>query len=164
MCAWFFWGGSVDRLDRLILQALHEDGRMPFTQIARQAGVSETTIRTRYHGLMQKGIVRTMGILDSRALGYEATAIISVSVEPGMAEKIARTIRQVPEVSYLVTTLGSYDLILEIVCRDLAHLTDVITRQIHPITGVRATETLMIAESHKHACDWSPYAESGAEA
>ena len=49
----------MDTLDKLILRALQKDGRVPFTQVARQAGVSETTIRTRYRKLVKLGIVRT---------------------------------------------------------------------------------------------------------
>lgn len=154
----------MDELDRLVIQALQVDGRTPFTQIARQAGVSETTIRTRYQKLVDRGIVRAVGIIDPNKLGYEATAMVAVSAEPGMADQIARTIAQIPEVSHLVTTLGSYDLILEIFCRDLSHLADVVTQQIQHIPGVRATETLVIAESYNLACDWSPYFKSEAEA
>jgi Lrp/AsnC family transcriptional regulator for asnA, asnC and gidA len=146
----------MDELDQQILRALQENGRVPFTQIARRSGVSETTIRTRYHSLVRQGIVHTVGIIDPHALGYEATAIVTVSVEPGMADPIARTMAQIPEVSRLVRTLGSYDLILEIFCRDLSHLTNVVTRQIHPISGVRATETFMVAESYKPLGGWSP--------
>ena len=158
------WGGAVDDLDRRIIQALQADGRTPFTQIARQAGVSETTIRTRYQNLVAEGMIRVVGIIEPSALGYEATAVVAVSAEPGMANQIARTIAKVPEVSHLVTTLGSYDLILEVFCRDLSHLTDVVTGQIHQIPGVRATETLVIAESYKLACDWSPDLKSEARA
>jgi Lrp/AsnC family transcriptional regulator for asnA, asnC and gidA len=152
----------MDKLDEFILQALHVDGRTPFTQIARQAGVSETTIRTRYQRLVDQGIVRTVGIIDPSALDYEAAAMVAVSAEAGMADEIARSITLMPEVSYLVTTLGSYDLILEVLCQDLSHLTDVVTQQIQQISGVRATETLLIAESYKLACDWSPFPKSGA--
>jgi Lrp/AsnC family transcriptional regulator for asnA, asnC and gidA len=159
-----YFGGTVDELDTLIFQALQVDGRTPFTQIARQAGVSETTIRTRYQRLVDQRIVRTIGIIEPTALGFEATAIVAVSAEPGMASEIARSIARMPEVSNLVTTLGSYDLILEVFCRDLSHLTDVVTQQIQQISGVRATETLLIAESHKLACDWSPFPKSGAGA
>ena len=154
----------MDELDKLILQSLQLDGRTPFTQIARRAGVSETTIRTRYQRLIDQGIVRTVGIIDPGALDYEATAMVAVSAEPGMAEQIAKTIAQVPEVSHLVTTLGSFDLILQVFCRDLSHLTDVVTQQIQQIPGVRATETLVIAESYKLACDWSPDLESEVDA
>jgi Lrp/AsnC family transcriptional regulator for asnA, asnC and gidA len=150
-----FQGSQVDDLDRLILQTLQEDGRAPFTQIAKQANVSETTIRTRYQSLVERGIVRTVGIVDPYALGFQAPALIAVSAEPGAADRVAKAIGALPEVSYLVMTLGSFDLFVEVFCRDLPHLTDLITRQIRQIPGVRSIETLMIARSYKLTYRWS---------
>ena len=151
--------GVINDLDRLILQTLQQDGRTPFTQIARQAGVSETTIRDRYRHLVDMGIVRTVGIVDPYAMGFQAPALIGISVEPNFAEQTARTIAELPEVSYVVMTLGSFDLIVEVFCRDLPHLAELITHQIYPIPGVRKTETLMIARSYKLAYRWSPTLE-----
>jgi len=149
----------VDGLDRLILQSLQEDGRIPFTHIARRAAVSETTVRIRYRSLVEEGIVRTVGIVDPHALGFQAPAIIGVSVEPGMINQVATAVADLPEVSYLVMTLGSFDLIAEVFCRDLPHLTDFIEQEIHAIPGVRSTETLMIARSYKLTYRWSPALE-----
>jgi Lrp/AsnC family transcriptional regulator for asnA, asnC and gidA len=153
----------MDELDKLILQTLQEDGRTPFTQIARQAGVSETTIRSRYRNLVEEGIIRTVGIVDPYALGFQAPALIGVSVEPGMVDQVARMITGFPEVSYLVMTLGPFDLVIEVFCRDLPHLTHLITQQIRLIPGVRSTETLMIARSYKLTYRWSPALELEAE-
>lgn len=144
----------MDELDRLILRALQVDGRTAFTQIARQAGVSEATIRARYQKLVNREVVRPIGIIDPYQLGFEASAMVAISALPGMADGIAKIIAQLPEVSHLVTTLGTYDLILQVFCRDLSHLTDVVTQQIQQVPGVRATETLVIAESYKLPCDW----------
>jgi Lrp/AsnC family transcriptional regulator for asnA, asnC and gidA len=146
----------MDELDQLILQTLQEDGRTPFTQIAKVAGVSETTIRSRYRSLEEAGIVRTVGVVDPFALGFQAPAIIGVSVEAGKIEEVARLIQDLPEVSYLVMTLGFCDLTVEVFCRDIAHLTDFITQTIGQIPGVRSTETLMIARSYKLSYGWSP--------
>ena len=146
----------MDELDRLILQTLQADGRTPFTQIAKQTNVSETTVRTRYQSLVDKGIIRTVGIVDPYALGFQAPAIIGIAVEPSLAEQVARAIAELPEVSYLVMTLGSFDLIVEVFCRDLPHLANLITQQIHQIPGVRSTEALMIARSYKLSYRWSP--------
>ncbi len=156
-------GKTMDELDKLILQTLQEDGRTPFTRIARQAGVSETTIRSRYQNLVEEGIVRTVGIVDPYALGFQAPALIGVSVEPGTVEQVARAIAALPEVSYLVMTLGRFDLVIEVFCRDLPHLTHLVTQQIHLVPGVRATETLMIARSYKLTYRWSPALELEAE-
>lgn len=150
----------VDELDRLILQTLQEDGRVPFTQIARQAGVSEATIRARYRDLTEKGVVRTVGIVDPHALGFQAPAIIGISVEPGMVEQVARKIAALSEVSYLVMTLGRFDLIVEVFCRDLPQLTNLLVQKIQTIPGVRDTEMLMIARSYKLTYRWAPALEA----
>ena len=146
----------MDDLDTLILQTLQEDGRAPFTHIAKQAGVSETTIRTRYRNLVEEGIIRSVGIVDPYALGFQAPALIGATVEPGMVDQVARAIADIPEVSYLVMTLGSFDLIIEVFCRDLPHFTHLLTEQIRMIPGVSSTETLMIARSYKLSYRWSP--------
>lgn len=149
----------MDELDRLILQTLQEDGRTPFTQIAKQAGVSETTIRSRYRSLVDAGIVRTVGVVDPFALGFRAPAVVGVTVESDKIDQVARAIAEFPEVSYLVMTLGSFDLTVEVLCRDLSHLTELVTQHIGMIPGVRSTETLMIARSYKLSYRWSPVLE-----
>jgi Lrp/AsnC family transcriptional regulator for asnA, asnC and gidA len=153
----------MDELDQLILQTLQEDGRTPFTQIAKVAGVSETTIRSRYRSLEEAGIVRTVGVVDPFALGFQAPAIIGVSVEAGRIEEVARVIQDLPEVSYLVMTLGFCDLTVEVFCRDIAHLTDFVTQTIGQIPGVRSTETLMIARSYKLSYGWAPVLTTDSE-
>ena len=71
-------------------------------------------------------------------------------------DQVARAIAELPEVSYLVMTLGPSDLIAEVFCRDLPHLTRLITQQIYAIPGVRSAEALMIARSYKLSFRWSP--------
>jgi Lrp/AsnC family transcriptional regulator for asnA, asnC and gidA len=151
----------LDELDRLILCTLQQDGRTPFTQIAKLARVSEATIRSRYHGMVQQGIVKTVAVVDPSALGFDAPALIGVSVDTDKIDRVSRSIAAFPEVSYLVMTLGSWDLTVEVFCRDLDHLTDFITRKLGTIRGVRATETLMIARSYKLSYCWSPDEQAG---
>jgi Lrp/AsnC family transcriptional regulator, regulator for asnA, asnC and gidA len=150
----------MDEVDRLILQALQEDGRTPFTQIAKKAGVSETTIRSRYRNLVDEGVVRTVSIVDPFALDFQAPAMIGISTEPGKIEKVAKAVSELPEVSYLVLTLGAYDLLVEVYCRNLQHLTNLVTQQIQLIPGVRTTETLMVAKMYKLSYRWSPASDT----
>ena len=139
-----------------ILNALQEDGRTPFTQIAKKVGVSESTIRSRYASLVERGIVQTIAVIDPFSVGYNSPALIGISVEPGEINTVAQTLKQMPEVSYLVLTLGGYDLMIEVFCRDREHLTDLITNQIQSIENVRATETLVIGKIFKLSFFWKP--------
>ncbi len=154
----------MDELDQLILKTLQEDGRTPFTQIAKQAGVSETTIRSRYRSLEEAGIVRTVAVVDPFALGFQAPALIALTVDTKKIDQVARTVVELPEVSYLVMTLGSCDLTVEVFCRDLHHLTELVTKKIGRIPGVRSSETLMIARTFKLSYGWSPILDTAEEA
>ena len=146
----------MDDLDLLILSALQEDGRMPFTQIAKRAGVAESTIRNRYTSLVERGIIQTVSIIDPFALGYRAPALIGINVSPGEVERVAQAIKQIPEASYLVLTLGGYNLVVEVFCRDVVHLTELITNQIQAIPGIQKTETLVVGKIYKLSFFWSP--------
>ena len=100
----------MDELDLIILNALQADGRTPFTQIAKKAGVAESTIRSRYASLVEQGIVQTIAVIDPFAVGYNAPALIGISVKPGTIYSVAGSLEKLPEVSYLVLTLGAGDI------------------------------------------------------
>jgi Lrp/AsnC family transcriptional regulator for asnA, asnC and gidA len=146
----------MDELDLIILNTLQADGRTPFTQIAKKAGVAESTIRSRYASLVEQGIVQTIAVIDPFAVGYNAPALIGISVEPGMVYSVAQALEKSPEVSYLVLVLGGYDLVVEVFCRDREHLTEFITNQVQAIQGIRDTETLVIGEIFKLSFFWRP--------
>ncbi len=149
----------MDEIDLQILQALQKDGRTPFTTIAKQTGVSESTIRARYAGLVEDGIVNTVSIVDPFALGFQAPAIIAINVKPGMIDEVGSTIRKFPEVSYQVMVLGTYDMIVEVFCRDMSHLTRFISKDLQTIPGILSTQTLMVAKMFKLSYLWSPIYE-----
>jgi Lrp/AsnC family transcriptional regulator for asnA, asnC and gidA len=147
---------GMDELDLQILDALQEDGRMPFTQIAKRTGVSESTIRSRYTSLVEEGIIQVIAVIDPFACDFHAPALVGIAVEPGMIDAVAAALKQIPEVSYLVMTLGAHDLVVELFCRNTEHLTDVITGQIRTISGVRRTETWLTSRIYKLSYFWSP--------
>jgi Lrp/AsnC family transcriptional regulator, regulator for asnA, asnC and gidA len=149
----------MDEIDRLILRTLQEDGRTPFTQIAKRAGVSETTIRSRYRNLVDQGVVRTVSIVDPYALDFQAPAILGISVEPGRLGEVAEAIASLSEVSYMILVLGSYDIVAEIYCKNLPDLTELIRNQIQLISGVESTDLMMVTKVFKLSYKWSPAPE-----
>ena len=62
---------SLDHIDRHILQLLEKDGRIAFSTIAQQLGVSNTMIHQRVEKLQAKGIIPEFGPrFDEKALGF----------------------------------------------------------------------------------------------
>jgi Lrp/AsnC family transcriptional regulator for asnA, asnC and gidA len=58
------------------------------------------------------------------------------------------------EISYIILTAGSFDIILEVVCEDDEALLEVINRKIRAIPGVRRTETFMYLKLRKQSYTW----------
>jgi Lrp/AsnC family transcriptional regulator, regulator for asnA, asnC and gidA len=139
----------MDDLDFSILMQLQEDGRKPFTEIAKVLRVTEGTVRNRVAKLVADKTLRIIGLVDPHRVGFDAPALISVSVQPGMLESAVANIKKFPEVSYLLLVAGEFDLIVEVMCRDREHLTDLITQRIHQVPGVSGTHTLMILHTYE---------------
>jgi Lrp/AsnC family transcriptional regulator for asnA, asnC and gidA len=146
----------VDAVDRRIVAALQRDGRRPFTSIGRELGLSEAAVRQRVARLQAAGIMQVVAVADPMTLGYQAMAMVGISVD----EAVGR----LPEVSYLVLTAGSFDLLAEVVCEDHDHLLRLLSEDLAGIEGLRATETFMYLRLLKEAYTWSVAPGASADA
>ena len=117
-------GTNTDEIDLKIIKILNEDGRASFAQIAQTLGVSPGMIRQRYNRLVEEGIVQVVAITNPMLMGFTTMAQIGVKVNVNRLQEIADQIAAFEEVIYLVLLTGSYDLFVEVVCRDRSHLLD----------------------------------------
>ncbi|RMG97440.1 MAG: Lrp/AsnC family transcriptional regulator [Chloroflexi bacterium] len=146
----------MDELDRAILTFLQKDGRMRFTEIAKELGVSEGTVRNRVARLQAEHGLQIVGMIDPRQIGYDAPAIIGVAVQSPYLESAAAEIATWPEVSYLIMVSGEYDLMVEVMCRDREHLSEFLRERLQKVPGVQRTQTFMILHTYKMASGARP--------
>jgi Lrp/AsnC family transcriptional regulator for asnA, asnC and gidA len=145
---------KIDDTDLQIIKILTEDGRTPFAQIAKRLGVSTGMIRQRYHRLVQDGVLQVVAVTNPLLMGYTTMAHIGVKVNVNLLEEIADEIASFEEVIYLVLVTGSYDLYIEVVCRDKDHLIDFLTKKLHAVEGVKDTETFIYLRIAKETYNW----------
>lgn len=136
----------LDEIDERIVQALKEDGRMSFAEIARRLDVSPGMIRQRYFDLVENRVVQVVAVTNPTLVGYDSVALIGVRVDGSRLRDIAREIAAFKEVIYLVLCAGSFDILVEVVCRDNAHLLRFLSENLRALEGVRATETFVYLE------------------
>lgn len=146
---------KIDRIDQKIIKILNKDGRTPFAQIAKQLGVSTGMIRQRYQRLVQGGVLQIVAITNPLLMGFAIMAQIGVKADVKRLEEIADEIAQFEEVVYLVLLTGSYDLHVEVVCRDKAHLLNFLTKKLHAVSGVKEAETFMYLRIAKENYGWA---------
>ena len=141
----------MDDLDIKIINELQRDGRMPYTDIAKSLNVSEGTVRNRVARLIDEQIIHVVGMLDPTQVGFEAPAMIGISVQPPLLESVAATIAGFDEVSYLIMVSGEFDLFVEVLCRDRDHLASFLNNQIMQVHGVVRMQTFITLRTYKMA-------------
>jgi Lrp/AsnC family transcriptional regulator for asnA, asnC and gidA len=145
---------QIDEVDKRIIGALQADGRRPYSRIAAELGVSESVVRYRATRLEEAGILQVVGIADPLRIGFDRMALIGLKVRPGALNAVCAAVTAFPETSYVAAIAGSYDVIAEVICRDTAHFTELLTERLHHVDGVVSTESFLVLEIHKLAYGW----------
>jgi Lrp/AsnC family transcriptional regulator, regulator for asnA, asnC and gidA len=145
----------VDEIDRLIIEQLQTDGRMPYTKLGMQVGLSEAAVRQRVQRLTDGGVIQIVAVSDPMLLGRRRIAMIGVRAE-GDTVVLADKIAAMPDAEYVVITAGSFDIMVEAMATDEADLLR-ITNQIRTIPGVKSTETFMLLHIAKQTFNWGAH-------
>jgi len=135
--------GGLDEIDQKILEALRQDGRTPFAQIAEQLSVSPGMIRMRYNRLVEMGFLKVVAITNPLRMGYEAMAMIGIRTDGKKMLEVAEKIAEFDEVVYLIVTSGRFDILVEVFCRNHADLLRFITEKLYSFEGVRESESFL---------------------
>lgn len=146
---------ELDLVDRQIVEALQADGRRPYTRIGRDLGISESQVRQRVARLEAAGVLQVVAVTNPIALGYHMTAMLTLTVAAGHRDHVATQLQALPEVSYLVATAGSVDILCEVVCADHDHLHRFLTQTLAELDGITATQTLVYLRILKESYGWS---------
>jgi len=142
----------LDATAKRIIELLQEDGRISYAAIAKAVGLSEAAARARVQKLLDSEVMQVVAVTDPTQVGFTRQAMIGVRTE-GDPLKVGDRLAEVREVDYVVTTAGSFDLLVEVVCEDDPHLLDVI-RQIRELDGVVSSETFVYLKLNKQHYNW----------
>lgn len=143
---------KLDATAKRIIELLQEDGRISYAAIAKAVGLSEAAARARVQKLLDSEVMQVVAVTDPTQVGFTRQAMIGVRTE-GDPMKVGDRLAQVSEVDYVVTTAGSFDLLVEVVCEDDPHLLDVI-RQVRELDGVVSSETFVYLKLNKQHYNW----------
>ena len=144
---------SIDTIDELIIAELQQDGRRPYTQLAKRVGLSEAAIRQRVPRLLDTGVMQIVAVTDPMRLGFHRAAMVGIKVD-GDIRKVAEKLSTFDEVVYVVLTAGTVDLLAEVVVSDDEALLELLNDRIRRIPGVQTTETSIYLNLYKQTYQW----------
>ncbi|MFJ5000190.1 Lrp/AsnC family transcriptional regulator [Microbacterium sp. NPDC088619] len=143
----------LDDVAKTIIELLQEDGRRSYSDIGREVGLSEAAVRQRVQRLTESGVMQIVAVTDPMQLGFPRQAMIGIRVS-GDTRVVAEAIAEIAAIDYVVITVGSFDILAEVVCEDDEDLLALINDSIRPIDGVLSTETFIYAKLQKQLYNW----------
>jgi len=145
---------DLDAIDHQLLHVLREEPRLSNRQIADKLEVTEGTIRNRIRRLQQNQVVAFTAIrrLDGNTL--PSAAYIGLHVEGNRVHEVCDALVAIPEITFVATMLGRYDVLACAVTQDVQALTHLLHVQLPAIKGIRSTETSLSTTFVKHDHRW----------
>ena len=148
--------GGLDDVSMAIIKELQQDGRRAYATIGKAVGLSEAAVRQRVQKLVDAGVMQIVAVTDPMQLGFATQAMIAISVT-GDVEQVAADLEKLDEVDYIVVTAGSFDLLVEVVVEDDAHLLSLVNGRIRAIAGVTRTESFLYLKLVKQTYNWGTH-------
>lgn len=138
----------MDDLDKEILKALAEDGRVSFTELSDKLKVSHGTIHVRVNKLKESGaLLGTSARVDPKKIGFEISCFMGVKLkQSGFYPVVMERLKGLRPVNDIFFTTGTYNLLIKIAVRDVEELRDFIINELQKMDEIQSTETLLILD------------------
>ena len=136
----------MEKLDRRILSLLAKDGRMSYTDIGKETGLSTSAAQQRVRRLEQRGVIKGYrAILDPAELDLLVTAFVAIKpFDPSAADDAPQRLEKLPEVVACYSVAGEPSYLLKVQVPTMAQLEGLLAR-IRAAAGVSTHTTTVLS-------------------
>jgi Lrp/AsnC family leucine-responsive transcriptional regulator len=149
---------ALDSIDRRVLRALQQDGRVTYDVLAQQVGLSPSAVLRRVKRLEEAGIVLAyVALLAPDRVGLPLTAYLNVRLEKH-TERHKRNpmdlfrvaVQTWPEVVECAALTGEMDYLLRVVVQDMGHYSRFVMDTLLKHPSVQDCRTSFVLDRVKH--------------
>jgi len=141
----------MDNIDRAILVALQEDGRLTVTELADRVRLSLSPCHRRLRALERSGaIAGYRAHLDAVALGLTFEAVVFATMRDSNRDTLAafeNAVSEIPNIQQAQRLFGDPDYLLRVVARDLAAFQKLYDDQLATLPGVQRLSSTLVMKS-----------------
>jgi DNA-binding Lrp family transcriptional regulator len=138
-----------DAIDTRILEALIDDARASFSQIAQRTSLTTPTVSARFARMKKAGLIKKfMPILSADSVGRGVLALVTLEVDSSSAEKIAKELARLREVESVYLTTGQ-GITLKVSLDSTRRLQSFVTENLSKRRGVDVTSSQIIISTVK---------------
>lgn len=139
---------SLDRIDKKILKALQQDGRITNSELALQIGISKSACWNHTKRLMDEGYIQHVkATLNPNLLDLSVIVCVGVVLDrstPESFDLFEQAIKEIRVVSECLLLAGEFDYWLKIRVKDLKGFNRFHYRTLLALPGVRQLRTFFV--------------------
>jgi Lrp/AsnC family transcriptional regulator, leucine-responsive regulatory protein len=140
----------VEEIDRRIVALLAVDGRMSFTDLAKETGLSVSAVHQRVRRLQKRGIVRGFTArLDPEEIGLPLTAFISLKpIDPAAPDDAPERLAHLDAIEACHSVAGEESYILKVRVASPGALEELL-QQIRAAANVATRTTVVLSTPYE---------------
>lgn len=144
---------DLDLIDRKIIEALVQDGRMSITDLSAKVGLSKTPCQARLARLIHDGfIVGFRAVLNPQKFSLDHIAFTEVKLSDtreAALEEFNAAVRKIREIEECHMIAGSFDYLLKVRTSNIRNYRQVLGERISSLPHVASTSTYVVMEAVK---------------
>ncbi len=120
----------MEKLDERILSLLAREGRMSYTDIGKQTGLSTSAAQQRVRRLEQRGVIKGYrAVLDAPELGLMVTAFVAIKpFDPSQPDDAPERLQHIEEIISCYSVAGEPSYLLKVQVPTMSHLESLLAR------------------------------------
>ena len=136
----------VEEIDRKIVSLLARNGRMSFTELARQAGLSVSAVHQRVRRLEQEGVIKGyVAVFDPEDIGLPLTAFVSIKpFDAAAPDDVPARLEHLSAIEACHSVAGEENYILKVRVASPTALEELLN-QIRTLGGVSTRTTVVLS-------------------
>ncbi|HXJ26444.1 MAG TPA: Lrp/AsnC family transcriptional regulator [Streptosporangiaceae bacterium] len=141
----------MEEINRRIVSLLSRDGRMSFTELARQTGLSVSAAQQRVRRLERRGVIRGYAALvNPDDAGLPLTAFISIKpFDPAAPDDAPSRLAHLPAIEACHSVAGEENYILKVRVASPAALEDLL-QEIRAAASVSTRTTIVLSTPYEN--------------
>ncbi len=142
---------GVEDIDRQIVSLLCRDGRISFTELSRQTGLSVSATHQRVRRLERRGVIQGYAaMIDPAGAGLPLTAFISIKpFDPAAPDDAPERLAHLPAIEACHSVAGDENYILKVRVASPSALEDLL-QQIRASAGVSTRTTIVLSTPYEN--------------
>ena len=140
----------MEEIDRRIVSLLSRNGRMSFTELARQAGLSVSAVHQRVRRLEKRGVVRGYHAdVNAEAVGLPLTAFVSIKpIDPAAPDDAPERLKHLAAIEACHSVAGEESYILKVRVASPTDL-EALLQEIRAAANVSTRTTVVLSTAYE---------------